>query len=45
MKLKKEPTCQCAFDSWLGKIPHVVEQLSPGTTTTQPASEPVSHNR
>ncbi|KAJ8784364.1 hypothetical protein J1605_008297 [Eschrichtius robustus] len=36
-------TCQCrghGFEPWSGKIPHVTEQLSPCTTTT----EPVSHN-
>ena len=37
MKLKRESTCQCAFDSWLGKIPRAAEQLSPGTGTTEPA--------
>ena len=32
--------CQCrghGFDPWSGKIPHAAEQLSPGTTTTEPA--------
>ena len=26
------------FDPWSGKIPHAAAQLSPGTTTTEPAS-------
>ena len=35
----KESTCQCrrhGFDSWPGKIPHTVKQLSPCPTTTEP---------
>ena len=24
------------FDSWIGKIPHALEQLSPQTTTAEP---------
>ena len=32
--------CQCrghGFNPWSGKIPHAEEQLSPCTTTTEPA--------
>ena len=35
---KKKSACQCrghGFDPWSGKIPHVVEQLSPCATTTE----------
>ena len=35
-----ESACQCrghGFEPWSGKIPHAMEQLSPGTTTTEPA--------
>ena len=35
-----ESACQCrghGFDTWSGKIPHAAEQLSPCTTTTEPA--------
>ena len=35
-----ESTCQCrehGLDPWSGKIPHAAEQLSPCTTTTEPA--------
>ena len=35
-----ESACQCrghGFEPWSGKIPHAVEQLSPCTTTTEPA--------
>ena len=34
----KESACQCrrhGFDPWSRKIPHVLEQLSPCTTTTE----------
>ena len=27
---------RCGFDSWSRKIPHVLEQLSLGATTTEP---------
>ena len=36
----KESACQGrghGFEPWFGKIPHAVEQLSPCTTTTEPA--------
>ena len=34
------------FEPWSGKIPHAAEQLSPGTTTTEPAHlEPVLCNK
>ena len=43
-----EPACQCrghGFEPWSGKIPHAAEQLSPCTTTTEPAHlEPVLRN-
>ena len=35
-----ESACQCrghGIDPWSGKIPHAAEQLSPCTTTTEPA--------
>ena len=35
----KELTCQCRrhrFDPWAGEIPHVFEQLTPCTPTTEP---------
>ena len=35
-----ESGCQCrghGFEPWSGKIPHTAEQLSPCTTTTEPA--------
>ena len=35
-----ESACQCrghGFEPWSGKIPHAAEQLSPCTTTTEPA--------
>ena len=35
-----ESACQCrgqGFDPWSRKIPHPAEQLSPCTTTTEPA--------
>ena len=41
--------CQCRrhrFKPWSGKIPHVVEQLSPCTTATEPVHlEPTLHNK
>ena len=44
-----ESACQCrghGFESWSGKIPHAVEQLSPWATTTEPARlEPVLCNK
>ena len=36
----QESACQCrghGFEPWSGKIPHATEQLSPCTTTTEPA--------
>ena len=36
----KKSICQCGrcgFNPWSGKIPHVMEQLSPSTTTAEPA--------
>ena len=36
----KESACQCRrhrFDPWSGKIPHASEQLTPCTTTPDPA--------
>ena len=36
----KKSACQCrrhGFDPWSRKIPHCMEQLSPGATTTEPA--------
>ena len=36
----EESACQCrgqGFEVWSGKISHAVEQLSPCTTTTEPA--------
>ena len=35
-----ESACQCGahgFEPWSGKIPHAAEQLSPCTTTAEPA--------
>ena len=44
----QESTCQCRthrFDSWYGKIPHAVRQLSPCMTSTEPITlKPVLHN-
>ena len=43
----KESACQCrtqGFDAQSRKIPHAAEQLSPRTTTTEPALESVSLN-
>ena len=44
-----ESACQCrghGFEPWSGKIPHAAEQLSPCTTTTEPARlEPVLLNK
>ena len=41
IKLKrKESACQCrghGFEPWSRKISHAMEQLSPCTTTTEPA--------
>ena len=37
----REATCQCrrhGFDPWSGKIPHVVEQLSPRATLLSPSA-------
>ena len=43
-----ESACQCrghGFEPWSGMIPHAAEQLSPCTTTTEPARlEPVLRN-
>ena len=39
----KESACQCKghrFNSWPGKIPYAVEQLSPSTTSTEPVQSP-----
>ena len=43
----KESACQCRrprLDSWSGKIPHAMEQLSPCTTTIEPTLDPRSCN-
>ena len=44
-----ESACQCrgrGFKPWSGKIPHVVEQLGPSATTTEPERlEPVLCNK
>ena len=48
----KNPPANAGFNPWPGKIPHATEQLSPCTTTTEPAlyslrpttTEPAHHN-
>ena len=49
--IREESSCQCrehGFDPWSEKIPHVVEQLEPCPTTSEPVLwsplEPTSHN-